>query len=114
VSLLHVHGRSGGASRPERRGQDNRLLYGSGFHPATAGSVALDEQDINGLPCSLRARLGIAYLPQEPSIFRRLSVENNVRAVLETRADITERRKRERLEELLAEFGIEPCAGQMA
>jgi lipopolysaccharide export system ATP-binding protein len=77
-----------------------------GFIKPTAGRVSIDHREINSLPMYKRARLGIAYLPQEPSVFRRLSVEDNVKAVLETRADISEKRKRELLEQLLEEFGI--------
>jgi lipopolysaccharide export system ATP-binding protein len=77
-----------------------------GFIRPTAGRVSIDHHEINSLPMYKRARLGIAYLPQEPSVFRRLSVEDNVRAVLQTRADVSERRKRELLEQLLEDFGI--------
>ena len=72
-----------------------------GFIRPTLGRVGLDHHDITGLPMYKRARLGIAYLPQEPSVFRKLSVEDNVRAVIETRADIDANRKRVILEELL-------------
>jgi lipopolysaccharide export system ATP-binding protein len=85
-----------------------------GFIKPTAGRVSIDHREINALPMYKRARLGIAYLPQEPSVFRRLSVEDNVRAVLETRADISEKRKRELLEQLLDEFGIVPLRRQKA
>jgi lipopolysaccharide export system ATP-binding protein len=85
-----------------------------GFISPSAGSVSVDGRDISALPMYKRARLGIAYLPQEPSIFRRLSVENNIRAVLQTRSDISDGRKRELLEELLEEFGIARLRRQMA
>jgi len=71
-----------------------------------AGSVTIDGQDVTSLPMYRRARLGIGYLPQEMSIFRGLSVEDNILAVL----DITFRdrhKRRERLEELLSDFSIE-------
>jgi len=68
--------------------------------------VVLDGRDVTGLPMYRRARLGIGYLPQEVSIFRGLSVEDNILAVLEiTEADVHKRR--ERLEELLSDFGVE-------
>jgi lipopolysaccharide export system ATP-binding protein len=85
-----------------------------GFVRPTAGSVSLDHHDITHMPMYKRARLGIAYLPQEPSIFRRLSVEDNIKAVLETRGDIDNRRKRELLESLLEEFGIAALRRQKA
>jgi lipopolysaccharide export system ATP-binding protein len=85
-----------------------------GFIQPTAGSVSVDGRDISALPMYKRARLGIAYLPQEPSVFWRLSVEDNIRAVLETRADVSDGRKRELLEELLEEFGITRLRRQKA
>jgi len=85
-----------------------------GFIRPTAGRVSLDHHDITEMPMYKRARLGIAYLPQEPSIFRKLSVEDNIKAVLETRGDIAESRKRELLEELLEEFGIAGLRRQKA
>ncbi len=85
-----------------------------GFIRPTAGRVRLDHHDITHQAMYKRARLGIAYLPQEPSVFRKLTVEGNVRAVLETRIDLTERKKRHRLEELLEEFGIASIRRQKA
>jgi lipopolysaccharide export system ATP-binding protein len=85
-----------------------------GFIRPTAGRVKLDRHDITKMPMYRRARLGIAYLPQEPSVFRKLSVEDNIKAVLETRVDIDRRRKRELLDELLEEFGISSLRRQKA
>ncbi|MDA8427072.1 MAG: LPS export ABC transporter ATP-binding protein [Treponema sp.] len=85
-----------------------------GFIRPTRGRVGLDRHDITGLPMYRRARLGIAYLPQEPSVFRKLSVEDNVRAVLETREDLDKTRRRAILEELLEEFGIAEIRRQKA
>jgi len=66
----------------------------------------MDNVNITEKPMFRRARMGIAYLPQEPSIFRKLSVEDNIWAILESRSDIDDEQKRERLEDLLAEFNI--------
>ena len=77
-----------------------------GFIPPSAGRVLLDGVDITALPMYKRARLGISYLPQEPSVFRKLSVERNILAVLETRADLTAGERAKTLEALLEEFGI--------
>jgi lipopolysaccharide export system ATP-binding protein len=99
---------------PNGAGKTTAFYIIVGFIHPTAGSVSMDGIDISALPMYRRARLGIAYLPQEPSVFRRLSVEDNIKAVLETRADIAEGRKRELLEELLEEFGIERLRRQKA
>ncbi len=70
------------------------------------GRVLLDGDDITDLPMYLRARSGISYLPQEPSVFRQLTVEENLLAVLET-LPLTPEQQRDRLEELLAQMGLE-------
>lgn len=76
-----------------------------GLEQTERGSVALNGDDVTKLPMYLRARLGLGYLPQEPSIFRRLTAEQNILAVLET-LKITRAERFERLEELLEEFGV--------
>jgi lipopolysaccharide export system ATP-binding protein len=106
VSFSMTTGEVVGLLGPNGAGKTTVFYMIVGFIRPTAGKVSIDHREINALPMYKRARLGIAYLPQEPSIFRRLSVQDNIRAVLETRADISVRRKRERLEELLEEFGI--------
>ena len=85
-----------------------------GFIKPTAGSVLLDGADIGKLPMYRRARLGISYLPQEPSVFRKLTVEQNILAVLETRPELGKAERKAKLEELLSEFGIEAIARQGA
>jgi len=85
-------------------------MLAGGIRP-TRGKVLLGDRDITDLPMYRRARLGITYLPQEPSIFRKLSVADNVNAILETvEPDRTVRR--ERLRELLAELGLAEKAGR--
>jgi lipopolysaccharide export system ATP-binding protein len=85
-------------------------MLAGGIRP-TRGKVLLGERDITDLPMYRRARLGITYLPQEASIFRKLSVADNVNAILETvEPDRTVRR--ERLRELLAELGLAEKAGR--
>lgn len=106
VSFSMSTGEVVGLLGPNGAGKTTVFYMIVGFIRPTAGRVSIDHREIGALPMYKRARLGIAYLPQEPSIFRRLSVQDNIRAVLETRADISERRKRELLEELLEEFGI--------
>jgi lipopolysaccharide export system ATP-binding protein len=77
-----------------------------GFIRGNHGSIHLDGTDITRQPMYRRARYGISYLPQEPSVFRKLTVEKNLWAVLETRSDLSAREKREVQEELLQEFHI--------
>ncbi len=70
------------------------------------GEIHLNGKDISGLPMHERARLGIGYLPQEPSIFRKLSVQDNIMAVLETVPKLTPAQRTRRMEMLMEEFGI--------
>ncbi len=76
-----------------------------GLEPTEHGSIRIGDSDVTRLPMYLRARLGIGYLPQEASIFRKLTAEQNIPAVLETRK-INRHERVERLEELLEEFGV--------
>ncbi|MEQ1764929.1 MAG: LPS export ABC transporter ATP-binding protein [Pyrinomonadaceae bacterium] len=76
-----------------------------GLEPTEHGSIRIGDSDVTRLPMYLRARLGIGYLPQEASIFRKLTAEQNILAVLETRK-LDRHQRVERLEELLEEFGI--------
>jgi lipopolysaccharide export system ATP-binding protein len=77
------------------------------------GRITIDGEDITTLPMYKRARKGIGYLSQEPSIFRKLTVEGNLMAVLET-LDLSPAERKERLNQLLEEFGISHLAGQKA
>jgi lipopolysaccharide export system ATP-binding protein len=76
-----------------------------GLERTERGQIFLNGREISNLPMYLRARLGLGYLPQEPSIFRKLSAEQNILAVLET-MDMTRAERFSRLEELLEEFGV--------
>lgn len=78
----------------------------AGFIKPTAGQILLGDTDISKFPMYKRALMGISYLPQEPSIFRKLTVEENICAVLETRKDISKEEKKRILEDLIEEFGI--------
>lgn len=77
----------------------------TGLENAEEGYIYLNNQDVTNLPMYLRARLGLGYLPQEPSIFRKMSAEQNILAVLET-MKFSRRDRFARLDELLEEFGI--------
>lgn len=76
-----------------------------GLEPAEGGQIILNSRDVTRHPMYLRARLGLGYLPQEPSVFRKLTAEQNILAVLET-MPYRRARRLERLEELLEEFGV--------
>jgi lipopolysaccharide export system ATP-binding protein len=71
------------------------------------GSITIDDKDISILPMHSRSRMGIGYLPQEASIFRKLSVEDNIMAVLETREEMTREERQDKLEDLLEELHIQ-------
>jgi lipopolysaccharide export system ATP-binding protein len=114
LSFSMTTGEVVGLLGPNGAGKTTVFYIIVGFIRPTDGSVSMDGVDISALPMYRRARLGIAYLPQEPSVFRRLSVEDNIRAVLETRVDASDVRKRELLEELLEEFGIAKLRRQKA
>jgi lipopolysaccharide export system ATP-binding protein len=78
-----------------------------GLVPCDDGRIWLDDRELTGLPMHRRARLGLGYLPQEASVFRKMSVEDNIRAILETRDDLDEEAAREAaLESLLEELHI--------
>jgi lipopolysaccharide export system ATP-binding protein len=77
-----------------------------GFIQPTAGEILLNDHDITKLPMYRRARLGISYLPQEASVFRKLSVENNIWAILENRRDLEPEQRKDKLEQLLDDLGL--------
>ncbi len=105
VSLLVNRGEAIGLLGPNGAGKTTLFYMITGLIRPDAGTILLDDYDVTKLPMYRRARLGIGYLPQEPSIFRGLSVEANIRAVLEiTQPD--KRKRREELESLLVEFDI--------
>lgn len=84
-----------------------------GLVPTDAGRIELDGEDISGLPMHERARRGIGYLPQEASVFRSLSVSDNLMAVLELRSDLNAEGRKAALESLLEELQVAHVAGQM-
>ena len=77
-----------------------------GLIPADAGHISLDDTDITSLPMHLRARMGIGYLPQEASVFRKLSVTDNILAILQLRKELDRFQQEQKLEELLEELHI--------
>ena len=106
VSLEVNQGEIVGLLGPNGAGKTTTFYMVVGFIKPNEGRVFLEGEDITDLPMYKRAKRGIGYLPQEPSVFRKLTVENNVRAVLEMTA-LSKKEQRERLEELIDEFGLE-------
>ena len=105
VSLQVRQGEAVGLLGPNGAGKTTCFYIITGLLSPDAGSISLDGHDITGLPMYRRARLGVGYLPQEASIFRGLSVEQNIRAVLEVIEPERDRREA-MLDDLLAEFSI--------
>ena len=97
---------------PNGAGKTTCFYMVVGLIEADAGSITLDRQDITGLPMHLRAKLGIGYLPQEASVFRRLSVSDNILAVLELRSGLAPEQRQLELESLLDELNIAHIAKQ--
>ena len=91
---------------PNGAGKTTTFYMIVGLLKPSQGKVYLDEQDITDLPMHERARQGISYLPQEPSIFRKMTVEENIMAILET-LDLTPEEREERLNSLLKELRID-------
>ncbi|PKP21652.1 MAG: LPS export ABC transporter ATP-binding protein [Bacteroidetes bacterium HGW-Bacteroidetes-20] len=91
---------------PNGAGKTTSFYMIVGLIRPLSGSIFLNDLEITKLPMYKRAKLGIAYLPQEASVFRQLSVENNIKAILEF-TDLTPSQQRDRLEELITEFHLE-------
>jgi lipopolysaccharide export system ATP-binding protein len=91
---------------PNGAGKTTSFYMIVGLVPADGGKITLNGQDLTKLPVHARARLGLGYLPQEASVFRKLTVEDNILAILETRAELTRADRKKRLEELLEELHI--------
>jgi lipopolysaccharide export system ATP-binding protein len=113
VSLDVSSGEVVGLLGPNGAGKTTTFGMVVGLTGPDAGRVLLDDHDITGDPMYIRARKGVGYLPQEPSIFRGLTVEQNIRAILET-LPISNAERRSRLGELLSELGLTPLARSRA
>lgn len=104
---LHVNsGEVVGLLGPNGAGKTTCFYMIVGLVPADGGSVYLDDQELTRLPMHARARKGLGYLPQEASVFRKLSVADNLMAVLEMRKDLSRRDRADKLDDLLQELHI--------
>ncbi len=106
VSINVTQGEIVGLLGPNGAGKTTTFYMTTGLITPNEGRIFLDDQDITGYPVYKRAQLGIGYLAQEASVFRKLSVENNIRAVLEM-TPTTKEYQKEKLESLIAEFRLQ-------
>ena len=106
ISLRITQGEVVGLLGPNGAGKTTTFYIIVGLTSPDSGRVLLDGVNITDFPMYVRARNGISYLPQEPSIFRKLTVEENIMAVLET-LPLTPHQRRERLEELIEDLGLQ-------
>jgi lipopolysaccharide export system ATP-binding protein len=106
VSMSVTSGQIVGLLGPNGAGKTTCFYMIVGLVKQDAGRILIDDEDITHLPMHHRARRGVGYLPQEASVFRRLTVEKNIMAILETRPQLSAEQRQEKLEELLQEFHI--------
>jgi lipopolysaccharide export system ATP-binding protein len=106
LSLEVARGEVVGLLGPNGAGKTTAFYMIVGLVPTDAGRIVIDGQDVSKLPVHRRARLGLGYLPQEPSVFRKLSVRDNINAILETRPELDTQGRAALLESLLDELHI--------
>ena len=106
VSLMVESGETVGLLGPNGAGKTTSFYMIAGLVKSNAGSIHIDELEINQLSVDKRSRLGLSYLPQEASIFRKLTVEENIKAILETHMSANKQTLKQRLDLLLEEFQI--------
>jgi len=114
VSINIQSGEVVGLLGPNGAGKTTSFYMTVGLIKPDSGKIFLDDEDITQSPMHVRARQGLGYLPQEASIFRKLNVEDNIRAVLQTRKDLSPGQQELVLDELLLEFGINHLRAQSA
>jgi lipopolysaccharide export system ATP-binding protein len=106
VSLRIESGEVVGLLGPNGAGKTTCFYMIVGLVPLDSGQIHLDQTELTRLPMHQRARLGLSYLPQEASVFRKLTVEENIMAILETQKDLSPEQREQRLEELLEELHV--------
>jgi lipopolysaccharide export system ATP-binding protein len=107
VSLEINSGEIVGLLGPNGAGKTTCFYMIVGLVPGDGGSIRLDDADLGALPMHERARRGVGYLPQEPSVFRQMTVEDNIMAILETRGDLDANGRSAKLESLLHDLNVE-------
>ena len=112
ISFSMQGGQIIGLLGPNGAGKTTTFYMIVGFIANNGGKISVNGIDVTEMPMYKRARMGVSYLPQEPSIFRKLSVEDNIRLVAETRGDIDRKRKEEIVKGLLRSFGLTHLAKQ--
>ena len=110
VSMSVKQGEIVGLLGPNGAGKTTCFYMIIGLVAQDSGSITIDGDDITDLPMHGRARRGLGYLPQEPSVFRKLSVEDNILAILETRKELNRNQRIQRAEELMREFHVSHLA----
>ena len=110
VSISVKQGEIVGLLGPNGAGKTTCFYMIIGLVGQDAGSISIDGLDISGMPMHGRARRGLGYLPQEASIFRKLSVEDNILAILETQKELSKQQRQRRAEELMHEFHVSHLA----
>jgi lipopolysaccharide export system ATP-binding protein len=106
LSIEIASGEVVGLLGPNGAGKTTAFYMIVGLVPCDAGRIVLGDQDVSRLPVHRRARLGLGYLPQEPSVFRRLTVSDNIRAILQLRADLDADQRETALESLINELHV--------
>ncbi|MDX1556069.1 MAG: LPS export ABC transporter ATP-binding protein, partial [Xanthomonadales bacterium] len=112
VSMQVEPGKVVGLLGPNGAGKTTCFYMIVGLIPADKGRILVDDSDLTHEPVNIRSRMGVAYLPQDASIFRKLSVAENIFAILELRDDLDEDGREERLQQLMEDLGISHLADQ--
>ncbi|MGD1822003.1 MAG: LPS export ABC transporter ATP-binding protein [Pleomorphochaeta sp.] len=106
ISFSMESGQVIGLLGPNGAGKTTTFYMIVGFIKANSGKIFLDEREITSLAMHKRAKAGLSYLPQEASIFRKLTVENNIKLVIQNRDDLNDQEKSDLLEKLISDFGL--------
>ncbi len=107
ISFSMKSGDITGLLGPNGAGKTTTFYMIVGFIKANGGKIFVNDENITSLPMHLRSKMGLAYLPQEASIFRKLTVEDNIKLILQAQPGLSKADRKERLEMLLSDFGID-------